>query len=127
MPGPKRSVRVAGQLKVALAELLSREVADPRLAGVVVTRTEMTDDLGMLTAHVRMLTTTDDAAARKETLVALRNASGMFKRELVRRVRLRTVPQLRFFYDDGQDRQSRVEELLREIDSEKRSHEGTKP
>jgi ribosome-binding factor A len=127
MPGPKRSVRVAGQLKVALAELLSREVADPRLAGVVVTRTEMTDDLGMLTAHVRMLTTTDDAAVRKETLAALRNASGMFKRELVRRVRLRTVPQLRFFYDDGQDRQSRVEELLREIDSEKKSHDGTKP
>jgi ribosome-binding factor A len=119
MPGPKRSVRVAGQLKVALAELLSREVSDPRLVGVVITRTEMTDDLGLLTAHVRMLTTADDAG-RKETLTALRNASGMLKRELVRRVRLRTVPQLRFFYDDGQDRQSRVEELLHEIDLERK-------
>ncbi len=120
MPGPKRSVRVAGQLKVALAQLLARDVDDPRLAGVVVTRVEMTDDLGLLTVHVRMLTT-EDEAARKSTLKALRGASTMLKRELVRRVRLRTVPELRFFYDEGQDRQARVEELLREIDAEQKS------
>jgi ribosome-binding factor A len=119
VPGPKRSVRVAGQLKAALAQLLARDVSDPRLAWVVVTRVEMTDDLGVLTVHVRMLTS-EDEAARKATLTALRHASGMLKRELVRRVRLRTVPELRFFYDEGQDRQSRVEELLREIESERK-------
>jgi ribosome-binding factor A len=119
MPGPKRSVRVAGQLKAALADLLARDVSDPRLVGVIVTRVEMTDDLGVLTVRVRMLTS-EDPAARKVTLTALGRASGMLKRELARRVRLRTVPQLRFFYDEGQDRQSRVEELLREIETERK-------
>ncbi len=120
MPGPKRAVRVAGQLQVVLAELISRDLSDPRVAGVIVTRVEMTDDLGLLTAHIRLLTSGDDAAVRKAALAALGRASNVLKRELARRVRLRTVPQLRFFYDEGQDRQSRVEELLHEINSEKK-------
>jgi ribosome-binding factor A len=117
MPGPKRSVRVAGQLKAALTTVLSREVSNPVLQDVVVTSTELTDDLGMLTVHVRRLVGTD----QDEVLKALRRASGLIKRELVRRVRLRTVPELRFFFDEGQDRQARVEELLREIERERKS------
>jgi ribosome-binding factor A len=120
MPGPKRAVRVAGQLQVVLAELISRDLSDPRVVGVIVTRVEMTDDLGLLTAHIRLLTGGDDADVRKAALAALGRASNVLKRELARRVRLRTVPQLRFFYDEGQDRQSRVEELLHEINSEKK-------
>jgi ribosome-binding factor A len=120
MPGPKRSVRVGEQLKVALADLLSREVSDPRLVGVVVTRVELTDDLGLLTAHVRMLQGGDDEKTRKSTLHALERASGMLKRQLAGRVKTRIVPELRFFYDEGQDRQTRVEALLREIDDERK-------
>ena len=120
MPGPKRSVRVGEQLKIVLADLLTREVSDPRLTGVVDTRVELTDDLGLLTAHVRMLSGGDDEKTRKTTLAALNRASGMLKRQLAARVKTRIVPELRFFYDEGQDRQTRVEALLREIDDERR-------
>lgn len=119
MPGPKRSVRVAGQLKVALAELLGR-VSDPRLVGIVVTRVELTDDLALLTARIRMLEGGDDEKKRKDALRALERASGMLKRELAVRVKTRIVPNLRFFYDEGQDHTTRVEALLREISSEKK-------
>jgi len=121
MPGPKRSVRVGGQLKAALAELLTRDVSDPRLANVVVTRVDLTDDLSLLTARVRMLEGGDDDARRKQTMRALERASGMLKRELAARVKTRIVPNVRFFYDEGQDHTTRVEELLREIASEKKS------
>lgn len=116
MPGPKRPVRVAEQLKVALAEILARDVSDPALRDVVVASTEVTADLGVLTVHVRTLTGSEHERALK----ALRRASGLLKRELVRRVRLRKVPELRFLYDEGQDRQARVEELLREIERERK-------
>jgi ribosome-binding factor A len=121
MPGPKRAVRVAEQLRAALAEILAREISDPRLAGVVVTRVEITDDLGMVTARIRMLEGGDDAAVRKATINALYGAKTVIKRQLVARVRMRTVPDIRFFYDEGQDRQTRVEELLREIEVEKKN------
>ena len=123
MPGPKRSVRVAEQLKVALAEILAREVSDPGLRDVIVTATEVTDDLSVLTVRVRTL----DPDAREPSLRALKRANGLIKRELVRRVRLRKVPELRFFYDEGQDRQARVEELLREIQQEAGGTGGAKP
>jgi ribosome-binding factor A len=116
MPGPKRPVRVAEQLKTALVEILRRDVSDPALRDVVVTATEVTADLGLLTVRVRMLT----GSEHEQALKGLRRASGMLKRELVRRVRLRKVPELRFLYDDGQDRQARVEELLREIERERK-------
>jgi len=121
MPGPKRSVRVGEQLKTALADLLSREMSDPRLSGVIVTRVELTDDLGLLTAHVRMLTGGDDEKTRGSALKALDRARNMLKRELAARVKTRIVPELRFFYDEGQDRQTRVEQLLHEIKSERKS------
>jgi ribosome-binding factor A len=120
MPGPKRSVRVGEQFKIALAELLSRNVSDPRLAGIVVTRVELTDDLGLLTAHVRMLEGGDDAKTRAAAMRALERASGMLKREISARVKTRIVPSLRFFYDEGQDHTTRVEQLLREIAHEKK-------
>jgi ribosome-binding factor A len=120
MPGPKRSVRVGEQLKAALADLLSREMSDPRLAGVIVTRVELTDDLGLLTTHIRLLTGGDDAKTREGALKALDRARGMLKRELASRVKTRIVPELRFFYDEGQDRQMRVEQLLHEIKTERK-------
>lgn len=119
MPGPKRSVRVGGQLKVALAELLGR-VSDPRLAGIVVTRVDLTDDLALLTARVRMLEGGDDEKTRNATMRALDRASGMLRREIAKRVKTRIVPELRFFYDEGQDHTTRVEALLREIAIEKK-------
>lgn len=124
MPGPKRSVRLGEQLKTALADLLAREVSDPRLAGVIVSRVELTDDLGLLSVHVRMLPrndgTGDEEKTRSAAMRALERASGMFRRELGARVKTRVVPQIRFFYDEGQDRQARVEELLREIETERK-------
>ncbi len=120
MAAVKRSARVAEQLKQALAELLTSEVRDPRLEGVVVTRVELTDDLGLLSAHVRLLTGGDDEEVRKATLQALERASAMLKREMVRRVHLRVAPKLRFFYDVGQDHIDRVEALLRELDAERK-------
>lgn len=121
MPAPKRSARVGEQFKIALAELLTRDVSDPRLVGVVVTRVELTDDLGLLTAHIRMLTGGDDPKTRSATMKALERASSMLRRELGGRVKTRVVPHLRFFYDKGLDRQARVEHLLREIDRERKS------
>ena len=41
-------------------------------------------------------------------------------REVTQRLQLRHAPELRFVYDDGQDNTSRVEQLLAEIDHERR-------
>ncbi len=94
-------------------------VKDPRASGAVVTRTEMSDDLRTARVYVRLLAG-DDEARRRELLGALRRASGLIRREVTRRLRLRFAPELRFLYDDGIDATSRIEELLNEIRTERK-------
>lgn len=113
--------RVEEGVREALASLLASEVKDPGAAGVVVTRVEMSKDLKSARVHVRLLEGGDDAARRQAAIEALGRASGMLRREVTQELGLRYAPQLRFLYDEGLDNTSRVEQLLAEIEAERRS------
>ena len=56
----------------------------------------------------------------KAVIAALGRASGLMRREVTQRLQLRVAPELRFVYDDGQDNSTRVEQILAEIDAERR-------
>ena len=71
-----RAKRVAEGLREELAALLSQEVKDPRAAGAVVTRVEVTADLGSARVFVRLLDASGDEARRKELVDALTRAAG---------------------------------------------------
>jgi ribosome-binding factor A len=118
-----RVKRVAEGVREELAKLVSLDLKDPRAAGAVVTRVEMTGDLRSAKVWVRLLDVTGDAARRKEMVEALTRASGMLRREVTQRLALRSAPTLSFFYDEGVERSSRVEELLAEIEVDRRSRE----
>lgn len=120
MSGPvKRAARVADQVREQLATALVREMTDPHLAACVVTRVEMTDDLQNARVYVR--TTAPDSEAERRSLTrALQRASGALRKLVGQRLGLRRTPELRFFYDEGQDASGRVQELLAEIERERR-------
>ncbi len=107
----KRAARVSERVREELAWMLTREVRDPGAAGAIVSRVEMTDDLKMARVYVRTL----EGDRAKETLVALKRASGMLRRQVTTRVGLRFAPELRFFYDERQDAVNRIEQLLEEV------------
>ena len=115
-----RVLRIAQGVREELASLLGGEVRDPGAEGAVVTRVEMAGDLRSARVQVRLLAGGDDPARRKRLLASLTRAAGMLRREVGQRLGLRFAPELRFFYDDGSDNASRVEELLAEIESERR-------
>lgn len=116
--GGRRADRVAGLLRVHLTELL-RDLGDDRLATLVVTEIEVTDDLSVATLSVRSLAGESDAKSQKSLLRALSHASSRLKRGLAPRLDLRKLPELRFKYDLGHDNVRRVDELLREIEDER--------
>lgn len=117
----KRAVRVAERAREELAATL-RGLRDPRLAGAMVTRVEMTDDLQLAKVHVRVLGVGDevDARRKKDLLKGLDAASPRIRREVTHAMALRYAPTFKFYYDEGVEAASRVEELLREIDEEKK-------
>ncbi len=115
-----RVLRVERGVREELALMLADEVRDPGAAGAIVTRVEMGKDLRSARVHVRLLEGGDDASRRKAVIDALFRASGMLRSELTRRLGLRFAPELRFVYDEGVDKSTRIETLLAEIDKEKR-------
>ncbi len=120
MPGEPglRARRVAMQIRARLAELLSREVSDPILSGVVVTTVELPDDLSIARVKARLLTGGEREERRRQSVRALERASSRLRRGLGRSLGLKRVPELRFTYDTGIDAAQRVDELLAEIDRE---------
>lgn len=100
--------------------LFIRDARDPRLANIVVSRIEMPDDLRMARVFIRTL----DGTGRDETMAALERASGMIRREITARVKLRYAPELQFIFDAGHDNVSRVEQLLEEVRAEERERQG---
>lgn len=123
MPGPvndgRRTKRVAELIQRHFAEVLRREVDDPRFAAVVVTGVEISDDLMIANIGVRLLVADDDARQRKSIIERLRRAAPRLRRVITPRLELKRAPELRFHYDVGPDAQQRVSDLLREVDAER--------
>lgn len=119
-----RARRVGESVRKELASLLASGVKDPRAAGAVVTRVEMTADLRSARVHVRLLAHGDDEGKRTVLIGALRRASGLMRREITQRLGLRSAPELRFVYDTGADHMTDVERLLDEIAADRKSPPG---
>ena len=112
MPGNKgfaRKDRVNEQIRRELAELLRTEVKDPRVGMVSLTDVEVTPDY----AHAKVFfTTLADSSRLPEVLAGLAKASGFLRRELGRRVRIHTTPQLHFVYDASLERGASLSRLI---------------
>lgn len=115
-----RSRRVGEQLQRELMELLRREVKDPRASGVTVTTVTVTRDLAYAKVFFTLL---DGAEHAADVVKALNGAAGFLRTALGQRLRLRTVPQLRFTYDESIAHAAHMEALItRAVNSDEARH-----
>lgn len=112
MVSEARAKKIARRIQEDLAELLQREVEDPRLSLVTITDVEVDRELAYATVWV---TAYDALERREEILQALERAKGFLRSRLAAQIPLRTFPRLRFRWDPSPDRGARIEELLRQI------------
>ena len=107
-----RPDRVADQLRSELALMLSREVHDPGVGFLTLTRVHVSPDLQQ--ARV-MYTVLGDDKARASTAKALVRVSPFLKRQIGNRLRLKRAPELKFVYDESVAGQDRIEQILHEL------------
>ncbi|GAB7079016.1 30S ribosome-binding factor RbfA [Megalodesulfovibrio paquesii] len=88
--------RMSDQILREVAEILAREMGDPRLEGVVVSGVRMNPNLRM--AEV-LYTMEPDEARREAAAKALHLATGRIRSLLGQRLRSRALPELRFELD----------------------------
>ena len=105
----QRAHRVGDQIQRELAELLRLHVKDPRIGMVTITAVEVSPDL----SHAKIFFSHLAGAEQKNTAVeALQHTAGYLRTELAHRLKLYTVPQLHFVYDDSIESGLRMSKLI---------------
>ncbi len=107
-----RPDRVADQIRSELGLLLTREVHDPGIGFVTVTRVQVSPDLQQARVFYTVL---GDEKARRNSERALERAVPFLRRQMGSRLRFKRVPELKFLYDESIAGQDRIEQLLNEI------------
>jgi len=104
-----RAHRVAEQVQRTLAELLRREVRDPRLKPVTITHVKMSPDLSHAWVNFQLLTGDSHDPLQREILD---EAAGYLRGPLGRALRLRIAPHIHFQPDEELERGNRLDDLI---------------
>lgn len=119
MASEARSKRVADRIHEELAEIILREISDPRLVGITVTSVDVDRELAYATIYVASYLTDNDP---EDVLQGLESAKGFIRRLLAQRIQVRTFPELKFKWDSSQVQAERIDELLKEIKKERKGN-----
>jgi len=104
---PNRGFRVADQIQRDLAELIARELKDPRVGMVTLNAVEVTPDYAHAKVFFSLLTGTPE-----ETAEGLNAAAGFLRNALFNRLHIHTVPTLHFVFDRTTERAADMNALI---------------
>lgn len=107
-----RATRVADQIRMEVAEILSRKIKDPRVQFVTVTDVKMTADLKIARIYVTAL---DQEHYEQQTAPGLKSAVGYIRTEVGRRLNLRYTPEIVFYRDTSAEYAHRMEKVLNSL------------
>ncbi|GAA3588754.1 MULTISPECIES: 30S ribosome-binding factor RbfA [Marinobacter] len=114
--------RIGDQMQRELAQLIQREIKDPRVGMVTVNAVKVSRDLGYADIYISLLTTDElnaDSPEVKESLAVLSKAAGFLRGQVGRAMKLRVVPQLRFHFDSLLGQSRRMDALIRKAVDDK--------
>ena len=107
-----RADRVGGLIQEVLSDLLRKDIHDPRLQMATITNVKMSPDLKLARIY---FTIYGDSKKSEDAASGFESARGFIKRNLARRLGLRYMPDLKFFYDDSFDYSMHIDQLLEKI------------
>jgi len=110
-----RVQRIADRIKEELAEMLIRQVQDPRLEGVTITDVRVDRELTFADIYISAI---EGSQRADEVLAGFEHAGGFLRSELASRIELRIFPRLRFHWDPTLERAEHIEELLASLHNE---------
>jgi ribosome-binding factor A len=114
----RRTDRLNGLFRSELADLISSELRDPRVTGMIsITSVDVSPDLEHATVYVSVLA--DDAEQQKTSLAALNNAAPFLRKQVMERVHIRRVPSFEFEADHTIEEGARMLDLMKKVAAER--------
>jgi ribosome-binding factor A len=107
MKTSNRNQRVAEQIQHELAQMIVREIRDPRVGLVTISGVEVSPDY----AHARVFFTVLGSSA-KDAAQGLNAAAGHLHHLLFKRLQMRTVPSLQFVHDASVEHGFEIDRLI---------------
>ena len=117
----RRVHRLENQIKARVAEVLQQEIADPQLGFVTVSGVDLDRENKLCKVYWSIL---GSDKARQSSQQALDRASGFVRRHIAQILHTRTVPTVRFVFDESIAGAIRIENLLADLKTERRAVEG---
>ncbi len=109
MADAARARRMSGRIKQIVANVIERQIKDPRLGMVTITDVRVTGDLHDATVFYTVLGSEQE---RIESAAALESAKGVLRSEVGRQTGVRFTPSLTFTLDALPDNARQLEDLL---------------
>ena len=109
MVSQKRAQRVGDRIFEEISMLLLMEVSDPRLVNVSVTNVRVDRELAYANIYVSSYQGSENS---DEILEGLNHAKGFLRSQLARKVNIRKMPLLRFYWDPMPEQADRIDKLI---------------
>jgi len=107
-----RQKKIADQIKKLVSVIIDRELKDPDKGFITITHVKMSGDLRIAFIY---FTDLGGKEAAERSLQALNRAKNFIRNAIAPHLKLRFIPELRFFIDDTFEYAQRIEELLKQI------------
>ena len=111
----QRAERVAEVMKAELSEIIRREMKDPRIGFLSITRVKISRDMRHAKIYLSVLGSPEE---QQSTLKGMESAKGFLRSELAGRIRIHHMPELQFVLDDSLDYAAKIERQLSHIKEE---------
>jgi ribosome-binding factor A len=115
-----RSERVAGTLRRELAQLIQKEIKDPKVGFIGLSDVEVSRDI----SHAKIYVTVFEADKAVASIKALNKAAGYLRMRLGQEMRIRSVPQLHFEHDASVETGLQMDSLIETAVASDRSGAG---
>lgn len=106
-----RTDRISEQIQRELAEILRDQLKDPRIGFITLTGVDVTRDY----SHAKVFYTVMNATDLAKTQATLEHAAGFLRSEIARVIKIFTVPQLHFVYDESVERGVYMTQLIDKV------------
>lgn len=111
----RRPEQISETVRQVVAEVLGREIRDPRVGFVTVTSVQVSGDLSHAKIFVSVM---GDDADKARAMEGLKSAAGFLRTKLTKALSTRTVPELHFEIDRGLEHAARINALLADVRNE---------
>lgn len=108
----KRAERVGGLIQRTLADILQKQIKDPRIQTTTITGVKVSSDLRL--ARVYFIAS-GGVKTKTEAIEGYKNALGYIKRILAQELDLRYVPEIQFYYDESFDYGFHIDKVLKSL------------